>query len=1032
MATYIPNLTDSIPDLPAYRPDIGFFQQQMQISSSRYEQGYNQVRGAYDSILNAPLSNNENISARNEYLKQAQDKLKNLSSVDLSLPQNVDAANNVFAPFWQDDKMLIDASITKSTQNEMARGEMLRDSKDPDERSQYSETAMQYLSNGLDKLKSATRSDPTSWNNLEKRRYVPFVDSNAYWNKQLKDQGFKVEWDEQRGMQMIHHINGEPTQQSFAAFALANQSPQMADMNRVKAIVEKEYGIKQAKSLHPGITDQQALGMVADGVISDYRANYNKILGSLSSSKSSNDQNIAEYEKIASKNGGLTQAQKDQYNQLKDTSLQLQNQIDSKNREFADIKTDSGKDAISLRAQITNNPDYYFNNLEQTRSVNNWATAASRNETRNIVLNPIWAEKAKEDYENAGLKIQEGHLNIDQQQLGINQFDSNTKRLEAQIEAAKAGFSLDASGSLTGVSGSNTDISNKGHVVGIGDTDVTKIGNANEVFNQRQSERLNNANEGILSLPGMGRAIVGLDGGKGKVSEEDIVNYFSVAKRQLSASPDDRALITLTPEERASKSRVDAALVHSTGVNIKDPESLREAVITYGKQYIAGKAKTGGVGLTPEDQQSLYVYQNAVTQRTQALAYQATKDRLMKKALVESNDSDVKPLIITRSNGSKDLIGSDDIKGAFRQSYQLVDSDGNKVTMSPSRLAQHYMQGKLTQGTSGGIGNVIKIDGKDYYRGGNPDVPANMFHSGGYKNSLIDDINHLANRIGSSEKVAGIINRVQNQVVPNIGEFQNQTGAMGVRTNYDIDDPKSKDGSSAGTRLVQEIANPQNQAGQIYVDGAATTDANVIKAVGSLTTMGNSDLKKYVSGVTHISVGPTGTPAVEVKFSPENPTNKTEIGGVKLSELADKTLVIPLSPNASGPTISALPRNTGHYVYQSMIEGKTLRSDPMLNAAGFSYTIQPDNTKNPRQVYVTIDQKVINSKTGQYENQPSKKAVFDLYGPNAKTPDEIESSVNGLFSVHIQQNQTNQELYKNTAKEAGQLFSISDINKDRK
>lgn len=1028
MSSYLPNITDQIPELPLYHPDLGFFQSQMQLANSKYEQGFSQTKSAYDSILSAPLSDNSNIEARDTYLRQAQDKLKNLSSVDLSVPNNVDAANNVFAPFWQDQMMMKDASYTRTANQEMQKAFSLRDSNDPEQKSQYSDEAVQYIQNGLQKLQGANR-DPNAYANLDQRRFIPSVDVADHLNKQLKVQDFKVQWDEQRGMMMIHHTNGEATTQSFQQFALANESPQMRDMFRMQGIVSKEQSIKQAKAIHPGINDDQALGLVANDMAGEYRANYDHLVNNLNVALSSNNKSIADFEQVATKNGGLNEAQKSQYNQLKDYSLQLQNQISLKKAEYTDPNSNYNTDQRSMIDGITKNPDQAFYNLASSRNINNWASAAAHNEKQETILNPIWAETAKEAYEHAGLTIQQGQLNISQQHLGIDQYNSQTERLKANIEAQKSGFSIDASGNLVAAPGSSFGSQyTPGHVTGAGTTDVTKIGSALDVFNQRQAERYADSNEGILSVPGMGRALIGLNAGKlGAVSQEDVVNYFSAAKRQLQGDTSP-----MSSDERLSKSRIDQALQTATGTQITDANSLRDAVIKYGKQYIGGKSGNGGTGLTPEDQQSLFIYNNAVTERTQALAYDARKAQLMKKALTESNDPDLKKLTITRSNGQKDLVNSNDVLPYLKGSYELTNATTGQTEHIPaSKLASAYLQGEVSYGAdpdTGGSSGRLTINGNNYLE--NNLVRDSRGLLVPKQTSLAGDLYHLQNRFGMSEDIQGLIKRVQASVIPNIGEYSSKTGAFGVNTNYDIDDPKSKDGSSIGTKLVQEIANPANQSGQIYVDGEPTKDDNIIKAVNSLSSMGNSDLKKFVSGVTHGSIGADGQPTIKIQFSPVTAANKTEIGDVKLGDLANKTIEIPISPNATGATLQALPRNSGHYIYQSILDGKKLESDPMLQAAGFHYTIQPDNTKNPRQVFVTIDRKVYNPQTKSYEPQQSK-SVFDLYGPNAKTPDEIESQVNGLFSVHVQQNQQNQQISINNDKQSNQLYPISDINKER-
>lgn len=1028
MATFIPQVQDQIPELPLYHPDTGFFQQQLQRKASEYEQGYGQVKSAYDSILNAPLTDNDNIQARDQYLKQAQDKLKNLSSVDLSVPQNVDAANNVFAPFWQDQMMLKDASYTRFANNELSTAYSLRDSQDPEKKSQYSDEAVQYIQNGLQKLQGAGRN-AANYSNLDQRRFVPSVDVDAYWNKQLKEQDFKVQWDEQRGMMMIHHTNGESTNQSFAQFALANQSPQMRDMYRMQGIVSKEQSVKQAKLLHPGISDDQALSYVAQDMASDYRNNYEHLISNLSTAKSSNDQQIKDFENVAAKNGGLNEAQKNQYNQLKDYSLQLSNQLQEKQGEYTNPASNYAKDQQSIVEGITKNPDQYYYNLANTRAVNNWALAASRNESQKIDLNPIWAEQDKVSYQNADLKIKEGGLKVEQGRLGIEQYNSQTERLKADILAQKEGYTISSDGTLVASSGSGMPGGyTQGHITGAGTTDVTRIGTALDVYNQRQAERYADSNNGVLSVTGVGKALVGLDGGKsGAITQEDLVNYFSAAKDQLAGVDHP-----LNAEEKASKTRIDQALQSATGAKITDAASLRDAVIQYGRQYIGTKMKNGGAGLSQDDQQALYTYQNAVAERSQAVAYDKRKDDLMQKEINSTTDPNIRKLTITRPNGNKDFVTGDDVGNTISSivggnNFPIKDSSGKQYLFSNKELGQAFMNNQLSTsnpGSSTGSGaysssNVysVSIGGKTI------DVDAKTY----------DHVQHLGSvlhsKYGDPVNFQDVKNRVAAAVIPNIGEYSSKTGAFGVNTNYDIEDPKAKDGSSIGARLVQEAANPANQNG-IYIDGELSKDGNINDAVNRLQGMGAGTLKKFISGVTYGTIGATGQPSIKITFAPETETNKTDIGDAKLRDLAGKDIEIPISPNASGPTIQALPRNSGHYIYQSMLDGKKIESDPLLQAAGFHYTIQPDNTRNPRQVLVNIDRKVFNPQTKAYENKNSK-ATFDLYGPNAKTPDEIESQVNGLFSTHVKENQNNQQISVNNDKQNDKLYSISDINKTR-
>lgn len=83
--------------------------------------------------------------------------MKNLSSVDLSLPENLTNADGVFAPFWEGEMMLQDASLTKYYNSEIGKALATWDAPDEKVRSQYSDVAVRYLQNGLEKLQGAGR-----------------------------------------------------------------------------------------------------------------------------------------------------------------------------------------------------------------------------------------------------------------------------------------------------------------------------------------------------------------------------------------------------------------------------------------------------------------------------------------------------------------------------------------------------------------------------------------------------------------------------------------------------------------------------------------------------------------------------------------------------------------------------------------------------------------------------------------------------------------------------------------------------------
>lgn len=128
MATFIPNVTDAFPEPALYRPDFGYMDKMLSRRQQMYERGFSEVAGKYGE-LTRELTNPKNVQQRDVFLKEAMNNLKNLSSMDLSQQQNVEAAGSVFAPFWKNTHVLADMMLTKhyNQQENIAEGFRLKD-----------------------------------------------------------------------------------------------------------------------------------------------------------------------------------------------------------------------------------------------------------------------------------------------------------------------------------------------------------------------------------------------------------------------------------------------------------------------------------------------------------------------------------------------------------------------------------------------------------------------------------------------------------------------------------------------------------------------------------------------------------------------------------------------------------------------------------------------------------------------------------------------------------------------------------------
>ena len=178
MATYIPNITDVFPDPVSFTPDFSFMDKMLQRKKAQYEQGYAQVVGRYNA-LNKEMTNPENIRFRDEFLRQAAINLKDLSVMDLSIPQNVQAAASVFDPFTQNKTAVADMVYTGflNTQERMAESDMQKEGG-----KFYNPASLAYIRS----MREAYRSDtPDSVGRYMQNKpyYVPYAD----YSKKLTD-----------------------------------------------------------------------------------------------------------------------------------------------------------------------------------------------------------------------------------------------------------------------------------------------------------------------------------------------------------------------------------------------------------------------------------------------------------------------------------------------------------------------------------------------------------------------------------------------------------------------------------------------------------------------------------------------------------------------------------------------------------------------------------------------------------------------------------------------------------------------------
>ncbi len=159
MATYIPNVKDYIPNSEPYTPDFKFISDALANRQDRYDSNMSQLNNLYGQVVYADMSRDDNNSIRDQYTKELAPKIQQVSGLDFSLAQNVDAAQALFKPFYDDPHIVRDLVYTKQYKNELKKAEAFKNSSDKDANSKYWLDGVKYMNFQMDDFKTATREE---------------------------------------------------------------------------------------------------------------------------------------------------------------------------------------------------------------------------------------------------------------------------------------------------------------------------------------------------------------------------------------------------------------------------------------------------------------------------------------------------------------------------------------------------------------------------------------------------------------------------------------------------------------------------------------------------------------------------------------------------------------------------------------------------------------------------------------------------------------------------------------------------------
>jgi hypothetical protein len=246
MATYLQGVTDYIPQSQPFQPDLNFYANAMQTKQNQYDTNYKAINNLYGELYNSDLTHDKNIQKKDQLLKNLDFELKRVSGLDLSLDQNVNQAQQVFKPFYDDKYLMKDMAWTKNWNSTLGRAQALQNNPDEKLSGQYWDIGIKDLQYKKEEFRN---SDLEKTLNIGSAEYTPFVKASEVYQKLAKDMNLSVDIEkpDASGMYMVRQKNGDlilPTlQKLFLAEYTSN--PALQKVYATEAYVNRNDYVAQ-------------------------------------------------------------------------------------------------------------------------------------------------------------------------------------------------------------------------------------------------------------------------------------------------------------------------------------------------------------------------------------------------------------------------------------------------------------------------------------------------------------------------------------------------------------------------------------------------------------------------------------------------------------------------------------------------------------------------------------------------------------------------------------------------------------------
>ena len=243
MSTYLSNSPTFLPTIQPFQPDMQLYAGTLEMKQTKFDAASKQISNLYGSLLNSPLTRDQNVKTRDDFFKTIDYEIKKVANLDLSLQENVNQATQLFTSLYDDKNLVKDMMWTKNLRNQMERGENFRNCFDPDKcGGEFWQGGLDVLNYRAQEFKNLSNEDAMNFSDV---RYVPYVNIEKEARKIINEKGFEPLTQEQilGNGYIVSTTNGPdvaggPLMQLFAESF--KNDPKLQDYYRAAAYLERK------------------------------------------------------------------------------------------------------------------------------------------------------------------------------------------------------------------------------------------------------------------------------------------------------------------------------------------------------------------------------------------------------------------------------------------------------------------------------------------------------------------------------------------------------------------------------------------------------------------------------------------------------------------------------------------------------------------------------------------------------------------------------------------------------------------------